>query len=312
MSFWSSIASSGLQAIDELNVWSPEFVRISRIHVTVRLLFVIMLATSAAAQSPPKFEVASIRECKNNGQRPAPSTTSPGRLSLNCWPLWRLINDAYQKFPSGKADASTVMLPPAFEGAPDWINSTLYTIEAIADSPQSGAMMRGPMMQALLESRFRLKVHFETREVPAYLMTVDKGSLKIKATEKGSCNTFDLTDFTQDARKPPGGRPWCGASSVTRKGPLSVFDAHGMTLDVFSKYVHPSGRPVINRTGLTQPFEIHLEWEVAAPGSLSSDDDDESAGLIVALRERLGLRLDAGRGPHEFLVFEHVEKPSEN
>jgi uncharacterized protein (TIGR03435 family) len=277
--------------------------------VSVRLLSVVILAATAAAQAPPKFEVASIRECKNTGQRTPPSTTSPGRLNLNCWPLWRLINDAYEIFASGKVDASTVMLPPPFEGAPGWINSTSYTIEAIADNPQTAAMMRGPMMQALLEDRFRLKVHQETREVPAYLMTVDKSGLKIKPTEKGSCNTLDLTDFTIDVKSSPGGKPWCGASYFTHKGNLGAFDAHGMTLDVFSKYIHPGGRPVVNRTGLTEPFDIHLEWEIEDADAPSSDD---GANLIVRLREQLGLRLDAGKGPHEFLVFDHIEKPSEN
>jgi uncharacterized protein (TIGR03435 family) len=284
-------------------------------HVIKSLLCLAAVAvTSGAAQdiapARPKFEVASVRECKNNGQRNPPSSTSPGRLNLSCWPLWRLINDAYETFASGKVDASTVMLPPPFDDAPTWINSTSYTIEAIAEGQQSPAMMRGPMMQALLEDRFRLKVHRETREVPAYLMTVAKGGLKLKATEKGSCNTFDLTDFTQNVKSPPVGRPWCGVSSVTRKGPLAVFDAHGMTLDAFSRFVHPGGRPVINRTGLAEPFDIHLEWEVEDPSSSPSEDD--GASVNVALREQLGLRLDAGKGPREFLVFDHIERPSEN
>ena len=41
-----------------------------------------------------------------------------------------------------------------------------YSIDASADSPQSMAVMRGSMMQRLLEERFLLRVHRETREVP--------------------------------------------------------------------------------------------------------------------------------------------------
>lgn len=273
--------------------------------MTVRLLFFVMLAAIAAAQQPPKFEVASIRECKDTGQRNPPSTTSPGRLNLNCWPLWRLISDAYATFASGRVDASTGMLPPPFDNAPAWINSTSYTIEAISENPQSGAMMRGPMMQALLEDRFKLKMRREIREVPAYLMTVDKRGLKVKATEEGSCNTLDLTDLTQDSNRGPGGKPWCARPYFTHKGSQGVFDAHGMTLDVYSKFLHPGGQPVINRTGLTEPFDIHVEWEVEEPS-------DDGTSLIVALREQLGLRLDAGRGPREFLVFDRIERPSGN
>ena len=54
-------------------------------------------------------------------------------------------------------------------------------------------MMRGPMMQALLEERFQLKIHRQTKEVPAYLMTVAKGGLKLQPTVEGSCVPFDGT-----------------------------------------------------------------------------------------------------------------------
>jgi uncharacterized protein (TIGR03435 family) len=36
------------------------------------------------------------------------------------------------------------------------------------------------------------------------------------------------------------------------------------------------------------------------------------AGLITALREQLGLRLESTRGPVEVLVIDHVERPTEN
>lgn len=269
-----------------------------------------------SAQDRPKFEVASIKEC-TDADRPPPSTSSPGRLGLGCWPLWRLIADAYETFASGKVNPMNLLVPRPIEGAPAWVNSARYSIDAKAEGPQSGAMMRGPMMQTLLEDRFQLKIHRETREVSAYIMTVAKGGPKLQRTKEGSCNPVDPTDFSQSLKILPGGKPWCLVSTNGSKGPLMVFDVHGMTLDAFSKLLRPDGRPVIDRTGLPGAFDIHLEWESDPPTSPAPDgraasDPSPHTAIMVAMREQLGLRLDPGKGTREFLVIDRVEKPSRN
>lgn len=270
----------------------------------------------SASPVRPKFEVASVKECKATDTAP-PSNPSPGRLSLACWPLWRLIADAYETFAAGRVDPLNPLVPLPLEGAPAWINSARYSIDAKTESPQSGAMMRGPMMQALLEERFQLKTHRETREISAYIMTVAKGGAKLHRTEEGSCNHVDPTDLTQSLKVMPGGKPWCLTPTTVRNGPLVVFDVRGMTLDVFSKLLHPDGRPVVDRTGLTGAFDIHLEWEPDASNSSTPDagvasDPSPHSSAVIATREQLGLRLDPGKGPREFLVIDHIEKPSEN
>ena len=62
------------------------------------------------------------------------------------------------------------------------------------------------------------------------------------------------------------------ATVHTHRGqrPVMVYDVHGMTLDVFSRFLHPDGRPVIDRTGLTGEFDIHFEWEPDAPNRASA------------------------------------------
>jgi uncharacterized protein (TIGR03435 family) len=269
--------------------------------------------TSAQTTSPakPKFEVASIKECKPTDQHP-PSTSSPGRLSLRCWPLWRLIADAYETFANGKVDPLKPLVPFPLEGSPAWVNSSRYTIDAKADGPQSGAMMRGPMMQTLLEDRFKVESHRETREISGYVMTVDKGGLKLKPTQEGSCDRVDPTDLSQS----PGALP-CNMPHLARNGPLTVFEMRGATLDVFARLLHPNGHPVIDRTGLTGAFDFHLEWQSDAANSPDSNngaasDPSPHASQIEAMREQLGLRLDPGKGIRELLVIDHVEKPSAN
>ena len=174
--------------------------------------------------------------------------------------------------------------------------------------------MRGPMMQALLEDRFQLKVHRETKEVPAYIMTVARGGAKLQPTIDGSCSHFDPTNLAQSSS---GGKPWCLVPSMTRKGPLWVYDVHGMGLGVFSKFLHPDGRSVIDRTGLTGTFDIHLELEAdpadsQPPGDGVASDPSPHPPLIAAIREQLGLQLTPGTGTCEFLIIDQIARPFGN
>jgi uncharacterized protein (TIGR03435 family) len=270
------------------------------------------LTPAQSAPPPrPKFEAASIRECAGNVQSP-PDISSSGRLRLGCWPLARLISDAYEIFATGEVDPLKPLYAPPPEGTPDWVNSTRYTIDAIAEGSQSGAMMRGPMMQALLEDRFQVKVHQETREISGYLMTVDKGGPKLKLTHEDSCDRIDPTDLDQSPPTNP-----CNVPRVSRSGPLTVLDMRGVSLDVFARFLRPDGRPVIDRTGMTGAFDIHLEWEAAAANSPDPDSGAEGVpsphpSMIEVMRRQLGLRLDIGKGTRELLVIDHVEKPSAN
>ncbi len=170
-------------------------------------------------------------------------------------------------------------------------------------------MMRGPMMQALLEDRFQLKTHRETREVSGYLMTVAKGGLKVKPTAEGSCISVDPTDFSQSGKPDPSGKPFCLNPANPRHGSFEVFDIHGIALAAFASLLHPEGLPVIDQTGVTGRFDIHLEWESGTPNTAILLPHTSA---IMAAREQLGLRLEPGKGPHEVLAIDRVEKPSGN
>jgi uncharacterized protein (TIGR03435 family) len=163
---------------------------------------------SQTGDTKPAFEVASIKLCKGTDHPPSPSS-SPGRLSMACWPLMRLIQEAYEVFAAGKVDPLNPSFPlTPVEGFPNGMSPDRYSIEARAETPQSIAMMRGPMMQRLLEDRFHLKTHRETREVPVYIMTVSKDGPKLQPTRQGGCNQLDTSDLTQSLNIPPGGKPW--------------------------------------------------------------------------------------------------------
>ena len=259
---------------------------------------VVLLGQAA----PPRFEVVSLKECRNTGPVPA-SNWSPGRLSLSCWQLDRLILDAYDVYPEGRVDPRNPLfaLTPV-DGLPEWVKSARYFVDGRAEGSPSPAMMRGPMMQAVLKERFHLKTHRETREVPVYVMTVDKSGAKLQHTAEGACNPVDPMDLSLPEH---GAKPWCVVTSPVRKGNTIVYDVRGITLDVFCGLLRP-GRPVIDRTGLSGAFEIHLEWEPDPAG------DPTHTAAVEATRKQLGLRLEPGRGPVEFLVVDHIERPTEN
>ena len=266
----------------------------------------------SAAVATPKFEVASIRPCiEEPGQRGGSGNSSPGRLNVKCSSVKGLINQAYLLFANGQF---RVGLPPPIEGGPAWINSESYEINAKAGGGVSLAMMHGPMLQALLEDRFKLRVHRETRDVPVYALTVAKGGLKLSPFKEGSCTLVDRTQF------PPFSAPLtpdqiaknCNARG-TKDGLNLKVEAQGMTIDEFARIfldTHTLGRPVINRTHIAGRFDFHLEYapERGAP----ADELGGGPSIFTALQEQLGLKLESARGPGEFLVIDHIERPSEN
>ena len=103
-------------------------------------------------------------------------------------------------------------------------------------------------------------------------------------------------------------------------------DAQGSTLAEFSKLLDlVLDRPVIDTTRITGRFDIHLEFapdqatprflpggDVANRPGFTPSDPTGSASIFTAIQQQLGLKLTPAKGPSEFLVIDHVERPSEN
>ena len=105
-----------------------------------------------------------------------------------CTTVQRLVQQAYGLFADGQMNPGSSL---TVVGGPAWITSDFYEIDAKAEGPQGHAMMNGPMLQALLEDRFKLKIHRETRDVPVYALTVAAGGLKLEPFQ-GSCTPRDF------------------------------------------------------------------------------------------------------------------------
>ena len=175
-------------------------------------------------------------------------------------------------------------------------------------------MMNGPMLQSLLEDRFQLKVHRETREIPVYALTIAKGGSKLQPFREGSCIPVDHSKFPPFYPLPTADQIArnCHASA-RRDGTTLKVDAQGLTPDEFSKIFLDSetvDRPVIDKTGMTGRFDVHLEY--MPDRFVTPDNPGGGPSIFTAIQEQLGLRLEPSRGPGEYLVIDSVQIPSEN
>lgn len=274
----------------------------------------LMLPSPGRSQSK-NFEVASIKQCASDAPRGTNAGgTSGGMLVEHCATVWELIHNSYLLFADGTRNPRSALT--AIEGGPSWIDSDRFEIAAKADGNPDTGTMEGPMMQALLEERFNLKVHRETRQAPVYVLTVTKSGLKVPVAKRNCWLPLGKEPRPQLA---PGqtAPPICGLAKFQRTG----FDLPGETMADFCMVLsitprHRLDRLVIDRTGITGKFDFHLEWPPDPPPS-----DPSSAGppsrpdpfdAFSPALQKLGLKLAPGKGPVEVLVIDHVERPSAN
>jgi len=281
--------------------------------LAVPIVVGIVSAAQSAGVAAPKFEAASITPCETFRARPL-QNLSPGRLQTGCTSVQRFMQQAYGLFANGHENPLSSV---TIAGGPAWTNSGLYRIDAKAGGNQSQAMMNGPMLQALLEDRFKLKIHRETREVPIYSLTVAPGGPKLQLFQ-GTCIPWDSDD------PPPHRDPerMCGRGHPTSDG----LDLNAATMtDLCMFFLVTLDRQVIDKTGIAGRFDFHLELptgdlghrahglaalsDPAAPAPAADPSFVSAARTAV---NKLGLNLDPAKGPGEFLVIDSVARPSEN
>lgn len=265
-------------------------------------------APAAAAQvtlaAVPKFEVISVRPCGDRPQRMrrAAESPSPGRLDVACDVLTDehhigLIQRAYVRFAGARVNPFSVI---PIRGGPGWIRTEQFEIHAKAEGQPAQAMILGPMLQTLLEERFKLKIRRQVEQGAVYELTQLRSGSKAKASAPGACVPMPpALPFPSLAPK----QRFCLARiGIAADQPQSV-EAESSSAADFAKLLATSaGRPVIDKTGLQGLFDFKVEFSGAMEGP----------SLFTAIQEQLGLRLTAARGLVEVLVIDHVERPSPN
>ncbi|HVY94129.1 MAG TPA: TIGR03435 family protein [Bryobacteraceae bacterium] len=283
----------------------------------MRAVAIVGLAFGAAAlaQTPPRpaFEAAAIHLVKDCREQPGTrGNLSPGRLSIPCVSIRALIRSAWGIF---DADGKIAARRLDVIGGPAWLDSELYALDAKAEGAVSLDQTAGLMLQSFLEDRCKLKVHREARETPVYALTVSKGGPKLKESTPDSCTPLDLNHPPANPQEAP-----CGFPVTRGNNGNIVVDARGITIAEFAaRALTRVDRPVVDKTGLTGHYDIHLEYTIAGPMRVNGGEapdvtlpaDPAGASMFSAV-ESLGLRLVSDKAPIDVIVVDSVERPSDN
>ena len=187
-------------------------------------------------------------------------------------------------------------------GGPAWASSDTFDVEGKTEDETAGFARLRLMMRSLLEDRYRLKVHHEIREAPVYRLVVGKDGPKIKLSSDQS---------SEDPLGPPANPtdgPLHGGMLI---GP-GMLIGNAISLAQLAKVLGLQvERTVIDRTNLAGRFDIQLHWTPGSPDAPAPSLEYPSS-IFTAVAEQLGLRLESSRGPVEFLIIDHCEKPSPN
>jgi uncharacterized protein (TIGR03435 family) len=272
-----------------------------------------VLAQAPAAQAPSrKFDVASIKPNKSGDGRIMIGRPSPDRLTVTNMPLRELVRVAYQ------------VQPFQISGGPDWIGSERFDVAAKADGPFS-ATEGWDMLRSLLEERFKLAVHTETKEMPIYALVLARsdGRLGEKLRPSGP----NCAPQRQPAGLPGPPPPPPGAATIARgrgndpNGPPrcpTIFgpgfmSARSTTMQQLARGLGPQvRRVVVDRTGLSGEFDADLEFTPefrppALPDGPNIAIPADGPSIFTAVQEQLGLKLESDKGPVEMVVIDRAE-----
>jgi len=234
-------------------------------------------ATPAVPAPAPSFEVASVRL----------SNTDPVPFTADNEPLSRFPTNHFyvRNLPLSFILGVAFGIDQRYvDGGPSWIDSQNYFIDAKVDGDQQLTKEQmAPLLQNLLAQRLGLKAHLESRLVAGYEMVVAKGGPKLQPTK--------------------------GESRWVSIGPNQLSGSKNDAATVAQSLSYAVRQPVVDKTGLTGSYDIHLSYAPLNDPSTASTSPD----IFTAIQEQLGLKLVPAKVPVDFLVIDHVDRvPTEN
>jgi bla regulator protein BlaR1 len=236
---------------------------------------------SKDAAKPLAFEVVSVRPGKMGDQSGHGVTTDGLNLS-GVTPLALLIF-AYQ-----------FREVPRILRLPDWCKTEFYSVDAKVSESDLGRwsdaslLKPNPALQALLQDRFHLEVHRETRESPVYDLVVGENGPRFAGTH-----------------------PAAGTDSPSRLLAMSnVLTGHQVTMASLASFLGSViGRPVVDKTMLKDKYDFSFPF---VKDELNAPDGNTVPSVFTAIRDNLGLKLEPAKAPIEYLVIDHIDRPTAN
>jgi bla regulator protein BlaR1 len=258
------------------------------------------------------FEVASVKENKSGDRQIQMQFLPGGKFVARNMPLWVILTTALN-------------LPFNTEritGQPEWVMGTRYDIEAGAPAglipPGASLPLRTaktlPMLETLLEDRFKLKIRRQISEGAVYFIAVAKGGLKLQKSARDEKACIDATsDFGNSA-----------ACHSFGGGQGRGIHGEAASLSDLAAFVSNfADRPVIDKTGLAGLYKFETEgWAPMHPHPPRPPDQepseeekrfgDPSTPTLFTIFDRLGLKLESSKAPVETFVVENIERPTGN
>jgi uncharacterized protein (TIGR03435 family) len=243
-------------------------------------------AAHASGLDVPGFDVVSIKASNPDPDGRFSLRFTPDGFSTRKCPLKTLIIVAFHL-----KDARLL------EGLPSG-KEAFYDIEAKvaeADVPRFkllSDLQKQSMLQGLLTDRFQLKYHMTSKELPVYALVIDKHGSKLTEAKPNAAGKIER--------------------SMQVTGRYTLVVTGSSTGDIFQLLSELSGRYVVDRTGLTGRYDFTLR---CAPDPSTDPRQDvawDGPVIFTALREQLGLELEASTAMLDAVVIDHVEAPTPN
>ena len=239
---------------------------------------ILLTATTLWAQPPqskPAYDVAAIKP-NLTGSGNSQTHGTKGQIVF--------VNQSLRRYIERAWNVATIQI-----AAPDWLGSLNFDITA-KYPPDASPEDRQIMLQTLLEDRFKLTIHHETKEMPGYALVQAKGGIKLHPVEKTGAS-----------------------SSNSNGGRIQTLKATNIPMSFLADFIgRQLGQAVVDKTAAPGVYDLELRW--TNDDQIPTDPAAESApSLFTAIQETLGLRLQAEKVPVDMIVVDHIERePSEN
>ena len=275
--------------------------------LTIAVCLIAAVAIVAAQEAAPTFEVASVKQ-NTSGDGSMLIQLPPGnRLTITNMPLRALVTMAYQ------------LQEFQLVGGPSWMSDRFDVVAKVAGEPTTIVLGEQPRailaLRTLLEERFKLKLHKETRELDVYSLVVVKPGITGPDLKPSSTDCVALANARRGG--PPPGPP-------TPPGPNDPFPCGlmgapgfirmgGMPISQITQMLtNQTGRMVLDRTNLSGSWDFTLKYAFEQrggqplPSGVPAPDPD-APSLFTALQEQLGLKLESVKAPVDVTVIDSIE-----
>lgn len=282
-------------------------------------LLMLCLVSRALAQSEPKlaFDVASIRESKAGEEQRTNVPLGPGDVYSPTGGQLNTRSVALLQYVAFAWRMTDSQVSAFNEMAPQWAKDARFDIQARTDKTDVTKDELRLMMRSLLQERFGLVVHYESRTASVYaLQLVKANTLGPHFREHTGACSKEFKGNTTAGQDADGYPDICGGLLLLPGSTGTHFriGASDLSMAVFVNSLGSwgdLGRPVVNDTGVTNKIDFFLDY-IPPYVQATAGADVDGQGFQEALRKQLGLKLESQKQPVQVLVLDHIGRLTEN